>query len=145
MFDEIFMKFDRVALETFIDKVRTAHRLKSKTKDMADLLIDALKEEVKKPDNSNVFVLGMADETLTNAIIKADTYMELYLKNKEKKKKENPGGSIPKNITIGNNYYDKNGQKHKKAEPKVRKTAEKKETIEEFEEFDFAQLDLFDL
>ena len=112
-------------------------------------VVEELMENAKKQKKSAVS-MGMEDEELEHMIIKADTYLPQWKKQKEKKPAE-----TPKPINTDDYYVDKNGQKHrkKKTEPKPtpKPKAEpirKKETPKaepKQEKFSLKQLELFDL
>lgn len=133
MFNQIFAQYNVNAFNDYVASIKKKQGLKSSTEDLAELIIEALKEEASKMKKGNCAALGLDDKTLEKALIKADG---LVPKWKESKNKKTEKKEAPKNTTIGNNYFNKNGQKHVKKE--------KKETKKDFEKFDLTQLELFD-
>lgn len=149
MFEQVIAQFNSDAFKNFIERTKKTHKLKGDTDDIMAFVIEELVAEAKKQKKSSVS-MGMEDSELEHMIIKADTYLPQWKKQKEKKPAE-----TPKPINTDDYYFDKNGQKHrkKKTEPKPtpKPKAEpirKKETPKaepKQEKFSLKQLELFDL
>lgn len=149
MFEQVIAQFNSDAFRKFVEKTKKTHKLKGDTDDIMAFVVEELMESAKKQKKSSVS-MGMEDSELEHMIIKADTYLPQWKKQKEKKPTE-----TPKPINTDDYYFDKNGQKHrkKKTEPKPtpKPKAEpirKKETPKaepKQEKFSLKQLELFDL
>lgn len=131
MFNDVFVAYNNKMFDAFVERTKEKYHLQGDSKEVTKMIIEYLKEEALKNKESNMFSFGFEDEALEKGIIKAFNLYPQYAKSKEKKKDE-----TPRNKTIGDNYYDKNGQKHIK---------KKKEEPKEDNEFDLTQLGLFDL
>lgn len=136
---DVFVKADFDFLDNYIKEVMKKYDLRSDPQDVKEMIIESLKEQAIKIRKGNEMVVptGVNEEALRNAIIKCSSHVKAWKEQKAKKK----DNSKPTNVTIGDNYYDKNGQKHtkKKAEPKKEVKKEKKGDT-----FDLTQLELFD-
>lgn len=149
MFEQVIAQFNSEAFRKFVERTKKTHKLKGDTDDIMAFVVEELMENAKKQKKSAVS-MGMEDAELEHMIIKADTYLPQWKKQKEKKPAE-----TPKPINTDDYYFDKNGQKHrkKKTEPKPtpKPKAEpirKKETPKaepKQEKFSLKQLELFDL
>lgn len=149
MFEQVIAQFNSDAFKKFVERTKKTHKLKGDTDDIMAFVVEELMENAKKQKKSAVS-MGMEDSELEHMIIKADTYLPQWKKQKEKKPAE-----TPKPINTDDYYFDKNGQKHrkKKTEPKPtpKPKAEpirKKETPKaepKQEKFSLKQLELFDL
>lgn len=117
---ELFTNLDAQSLYKFIDKTRAENNLRNgvKTEDIADMLVEALKEYAMKNKKNNMCAIGMEDDDLKKAIIKAIPHVEEW-KNSKKKTES---------------------KEQKKTEQKTEKKTEKKEKETGF---DLTQLELF--
>lgn len=140
MFNDLFMNYDVEMFNSWVAEMKKKNQLKSSAEDLTNILIEGLKEEAIKRKKNNMAAFGIDDKTLEKALIKADGLVPKWKESKNKKEKP-----APKNTTVGNNYYDKNGQKHrKKTETKKTETKKTSNKKSEFEKFDMTQLELFD-
>lgn len=130
---ELFEQFDTLAFESFIDETKKKYDLKSDTKDIKDMIVEDLKNRaIKMRKNNEMYVpviVGRGE--IEKAIIKCSSHVKAWKSSKENKDKKDS----PRNVTIGNDYYDKNGQKH---------TKKKSDNEKKGDTFDLTQLELFD-
>ena len=145
MFEEVIAQFNVDAFKKFVERTKKTHKLKGDTDDIMAFVVEELMENAKK-QKKNAVSMGMEDAELEHMIIKADTYLPQW-----KKQKENKPAETPKPINTDDYYFDKNGQKHKKKKTEPKPKAEpirKKETPKaepKQEKFSLKQLELFDL
>lgn len=138
LFEQIFAQFDAYGLETFIDGVKKKHGLKGNTKEISQMIVEALKTEAIKRKNNNMCAFGFDDARLEASIIKADTLLPKWKASKDKKEIGNKDvykekeAKAKKPRQTDEYYFDKKGQKHTK---KAKKESE--------DEFDYTQLELF--
>jgi len=121
MYNEIFANYNVKAFNDYVSEIKKQQGLKSSVEDLVELILECLKQEATKRKKGNSAVLGIDDKTLMKAVIKADSIMPRYKKEKEKKTPE---------VKV----------EPQKAEPKKKeKKAEKKG-----EKFNISQIELFD-
>lgn len=133
--DNLFNKDILTALENFIDKVKAKHNLTGDTKDYAKMLLEEL-EKIARKENNNY--IGVSDDQLENAIVKASGLLAEWKKSKEKPSIDEQYEAIPKTKV----EYTK---AKKKTETKITNPIriEKKDT--ERKENETIEFSLFDL
>lgn len=124
MYNEIFANYNVKAFNDYVSEIKKQHGLKSSVEDLVELILECLKQEATKRKKGNSAVLGIDDKTLMKAVIKADSIMPRYKKEKEKKTPE---------VKV----------EPQKAESKSKKT-ESKKNEKKGEKFNISQIELFD-
>lgn len=125
MYNEIFANYNVKAFNDYVSEIKKQQGLKSSVEDLVELILECLKQEATKRKKGNSAVLGIDDKTLMKAVIKADSIMPRYKKEKEKKTPE---------------VKAEKETKSKKTEPKKKEKKEEKKG----EKFNISQIELFD-
>lgn len=120
MYNEIFANYNVKAFNDYVSEIKKQHGLKSSVEDLVELILECLKQEATKRKKGNSAVLGIDDKTLMKAVIKADSIMPRYKKEKEKKTPE------------------------VKVEPKAEPKKKEKKAEKKGEKFNISQIELFD-
>ena len=125
MYNEIFANYNVKAFNDYVSEIKKQQGLKSSVEDLVELILECLKQEATKRKKGNSAVLGIDDKTLMKAVIKADSIMPRYKKEKEKKTPE---------VKV---EPQKAESKSKKTEPKKKEKKGEKFNISQIELFDF--------
>lgn len=123
MYNEIFANYNVKAFNDYVSEIKKQHGLKSSVEDLVELILESLKQEATKRKKGNSAVLGIDDKTLMKAVIKADSIMPRY-----KKEKKTPEVKVEP---------QKAESKSKKTEPKKKEKKGEKFNISQIELFDF--------